>query len=286
MAKLNKVDLLGIVMKEPLIELDSNGIPKRAQAFLSVANADRENGLSEKLFYTTPFIYSEDVEIASKMNTWHKNDIVLLSGVLTVLNAKRGSICPHCGHKMQRDGEVTFVTPVFVDTVFRDLEEKEAINLLNSRREISNRVCLLGYLCDDVSTKKEAGIYRDIISQLPYRGMSTFQIAVGRKLYMKSDVPTNRTDFPHIVSVGENAKNDAKCIHKGSEVLVEGMLVTREFRRLRNCEECGTDYEWPEKVLEVLTYGTEYLNDFITPEEADRLEQEEFERKKQAILEG
>ncbi len=287
MAKMNVVNALGMVTSDPLIDLDENGNPKRANLFLSLASADRENGLSDsKIFYTTPFVYTEDPAIAAKMNTWKKNDIVLMTGAITTLDAKRGSICPHCGHKMQRDGEVSFVTPIFADVLYSNLEEKEALQILNDKREVSNRVYLMGTLCADVNARKESGIYRDVINQLPYHGVSAFQIAVGRKFYVKGDQPTNRTDFPHIISIGEHAKYDPMCIHKGSLVGVEGMLVTREFRRQRVCEKCSKEYEWPEKVLEVLTYGTEYLRDYITPEEAEKAEKEKFESEKNRIFES
>lgn len=286
MAKMNVVNALGMITSEPLIDLDDSGKPRRANVFLSLASADRENGLSDSgIFYTTPFIYSEDPAIAEKMNTWKKNDIVLLSGAVTTLNAKRGSICPHCGHRMQRNGEISFVTPVYADAIYRDLEEKEALRILNEKREISNRVYLMGTLCGDVRNSRESGIYRDIINQLPYHGVSAFQIAVGRKYYVKGDLPTNRTDYPHIISIGEHAKYDAMCIHTGSLVGIDGLLVTREFKRHCVCEECGKEYDWAEKVLEVLTYGTEYLRDYISPEEAQKAADEKYEAEKQRIFE-
>ena len=75
-----------------------------------------------------------------------------------------------------------------------------------------------------------------------------------------------------------------KCIHKGSMVLVDGMVVTREFRRTVTCPHCGKQFDWPEKVLEVLTFGTEYLADFITPEEYDKLQAEKLQAIKNDIF--
>ena len=134
----------------------------------------------------------------------------------------------------------------------------------------------MGYLCADVIHRKESSIYRDIISQSSYKGLSAYQIAVNRKFFIKQDVPTNRTDYPHIISVGERAKLDAKCIHEGSLVLVDGMLVTREFRRTNVCPYCNESFDWPEKVIEVLTFGTEYLNNYMTPEEYEQKKAEEL----------
>ena len=126
--------------------------------------------------------------------------------------------------------------------------------------------------------------YKDIISQSSYKGIAAYQIAVDRKYYLKQDVPTNRTDYPHIISVGAKAEQDLKCIHKGSMVLVDGMVVTREFRRTVTCPHCGKQFDWPEKVLEVLTFGTEYLADFMTPEEYDKLQAEKLQAIKNDIF--
>lgn len=286
MARLNVVNLFGIVTEDPLIIMDdATKAPLKAQAFLAVASANRENGITDSdVFYSKPFIYSEDPIIVEQMSKWKKNDLVNLKGAITTLNAKKGAICAHCKQKSAREGEITFITPIFTEVRYTDLTDKEAIVILNQYREISNQVYLIGYLCDDVNGKKESTIYKDIISQSSYKGVATYQLAVNRKFYLRQDLPTNRTDYPHIVSVGEKAEQDLKCIHQGSMVMVDGMLVTREFRRTNVCPHCGKEYDWPEKVLEVLTFGTEYLSNFLTPEEYEQQQAEKMEKIKADIF--
>ncbi|RHP31349.1 hypothetical protein DWZ61_08120 [Clostridium sp. AF34-10BH] len=263
---------------------DATGSYKKGQAFLIVASANRENGISTNVFYSKPFLYSEDPDIVAEMSNWKKNDLVSAKGVITTLNANKGTICAHCHEKSSRPGEVSLITPIYIETRYTGLEEKEATRILNEKREISNQVYLLGSLCDDVNGRKESTIYKDIISQSSYKGIAAYQIAVDRKYYLKQDVPTNRTDYPHIISVGAKAEQDLKCIHKGSMVLVDGMVVTREFRRTVTCPHCGKQFDWPEKVLEVLTFGTEYLADFMTPEEYDKLQAEKLQAIKNDIF--
>ena len=285
MARLNNVSLFGIVAEDPIIIMDdATGGHRKRQAFLVVASANRENGISTNVFYSKPFLYSEDPDIVAEMSKWKKNDLVSVKGVITTLNANKGTICAHCHEKSSRPGEVSLITPIYVETRYTELEEKEATRILNEKREISNQVYLLGSLCDDVNGRKESTIYKDIISQSSYKGIAAYQIAVDRKYYLKQDVPTNRTDYPHIISVGAKAEQDLKCIHKGSMVLVDGMVVTREFRRTVTCPHCGKQFDWPEKVLEVLTFGTEYLADFMTPEEYNKLQAEKLQAIKNDIF--
>lgn len=286
MARLNVVNLFGMVAGDPLVVLaDDTKTPLKAQAFLTVVSSNRENGITEsEIYYARPFIYSEDPDIVAQMSTWKKNDLVSLKGAITTLNARKGAICAHCKEKSAKDGEITFITPIFTEVCFSGLDDKRAIELLNEHREISNQIYLIGYLCADVNGKKESTIYRDIISQSSYKGIASYQLAVNRKYYLKQDLPTNRTDYPHIVSVGKRAEMDLKCIHIGSMVMVDGMLVTREFRRTNVCPHCGKEFDWPEKVLEVLTFGTEYLSDFMTPEEYDAQQIEKAKELRASII--
>ena len=286
MARMNVVTLLGVVTGNPAVILDDDGKPIKSSLYISVVSPDRENGTTESdIVFFKPFIYSEDLAMNAEIVTWKANDIVFIKGVITTLNAKRGVICAHCGKKSARDGEVTLITPIYVEKRVTDFTEKEAMKYLIEHREISNQVYLMGYLCADVVHKKKASVYPDIISQSSYKGLSAYQIAVNRKFFIQQDVPTNRTDYPHIISVGERAKMDAKCIKEGSLVLVDGMLVTREFRRTNTCPHCNQTFDWPEKVMEVLTFGTEYLQNYITPEEYEQKRAQEIAELEASISE-
>ena len=106
MARLNNVSLFGIVAEDPIIIMDdATGSYKKGQAFLIVASANRENGISTNVFYSKPFLYSEDPDIVAEMSNWKKNDLVSAKGVITTLNANKGTICAHCHEKSSRPGE-------------------------------------------------------------------------------------------------------------------------------------------------------------------------------------
>lgn len=80
MARLNNVSLFGIVAEDPIIIMDdATGGYRKGQAFLVVASANRENGISTNVFYSKPFLYSEDPDIVAEMSKWKKNDLVAVS---------------------------------------------------------------------------------------------------------------------------------------------------------------------------------------------------------------
>lgn len=292
MARHNKVELFGIVSADPIIAIDDEtNSPCKASLFLTVVNSDRDNGIGgAEIIYSDPFIFSQDPDIVEQIAAWKEGDIVQLTGVLTTLDAKRGARCPKCGKKITHNGEVTFVTPIFVELRYRGLSQAEAEKVLLDHREISNRVTLIGYLCDDVKFSNKAKAYGDIIGNSAYKGIAAYQIAVNRSFYLDSDDPKTRTDYPHIIVVGERAEWDALSIYKGSLVCVEGMIATRRFRKTYHCTDPNCDqgdFDWEERVTEVVSYGTEYLNNFSVisdVESAKEIKEKEALEKAQAAI--
>lgn len=267
MARHNKLELFGRVSADPIIAIDDEtNVPCKASLFLTVVNSDRDSGVGgTEVIYADPFVFSQDLDIVEKIATWKAGDIVSIRGVLTTLDAKRGARCPKCGKKITHDGEVTFVTPIFVELRYHGLSDAEAEKILLEHREVSNNVNLIGYLCDDVKMTTKAKAYGDIIGNSAHKGIAAYQIAVNRSFFLNSDNPMTKTDYPHIIAVGERAEWDALSIYKGSLVAVEGMLATRRFRKTYHCTnpECDQgDFDWEERVTEVVSYGTEYLNNF------------------------
>lgn len=89
-----------------------------------------------------------------------------------------------------------------------------------------------------------------------------------------------KTDFPIVRSYGKAARQDQLCIHKGSLVLIDGFLHSREFDRKTVCGACSSEYMWKDNILEIVPYATEYLANYTDPETA------EAEREKQIAEEG
>ena len=278
----NSVQLLGIVTDDPILVIDDESKEViKGSVFLTVVSPNRDNGLvkDEELIYSNPFIFSQDPQILESMTEWKKNDIVFIKGVITTLDAKRGVKCSCCGQKSFRDSEITLITPIFAESRFTGLTEKEALEIITERREVSNQVYLIGRLCKDVDDKVTKGSYRALKDILHFRDIAKYQLGISRKFFLRQDSPDNKADYPHIISVGERAVRDKTCLHKNSLVLIDGMIYTREYRRMEICPHCNEKFDWNYKTTEILSFATEYLDDYITPEEAERAAQEKKEAK-------
>ncbi len=283
MARLNIVIQFGKVLSDPIISIDNiTHEPIKASLFLSVVNQARDSGINEsEVVYSEPFIYTQDPEIIKEISKWKKGDLVDVQGVLTTLDAKRGVQCISCGQKILRDGEVTVISPSWAELRYSGLTDVEADEMLKRHREISNRVYLMGYLTKNPTETKKPKFYSDLISRHAYKGLTSFQIAVNRSLFIKSDDPLTKTDYPHVVSIGSKAEEDMLALHEGSLVAVDGMVATRAFRRTHTCPFCQVKFDREEKVTEVLTYNTEYLANFNVFEGSAG---EERQRRKDAAL--
>ena len=113
------------------------------------------------------------------------------------------------------------------------------------------------------------------VTILNFISIQTAQIALNRKFRVKEDPPEIKTDFPWVKSQGTGAESDAKFLMKGSSVLIDGMIQTREFMQKTVCEECGQEYEWPDQAMEIVPYCTEYLLNCRSAEEIETMEQAE-----------
>ena len=114
---------------------------------------------------------------------------------------------------------------------------------------------------------------------------TTYQIAVDRKLFIRSDDPNIKSDFLKVRSFGQSAKMDKLCLIKNTScVLIDGFLHTRAFRRKLTCSVCGKEYEKNFVTTEIVPYATEYINSaFTDPREALELEEQ---RKAQEVAEA
>lgn len=275
MAKHNYVLLNGMVTQEPRIIRDEEGNYLRAMCSLTVIRGERDFGDNIKnLKYDCPVIMTGIPEKVEEISNWHTNDMVEIKGVLTTKEVRKATICKECGHKNIAEGNVVYINPIFMERRESGLTKEESLALLQKRCEISNCLTVIGTLCRDVD------IYR------AGKGPATaqYQLAVNRKFRLKDDSAEIRTDYPWVKSYGNIAEDDSKFLKQGSVVFIDGMLQTRDIIRTTNCEECGENYQWQDSAMEIVPYEVEYLQNFITVEEQELMEQEQLEHA-QKILE-
>ena len=276
MAKHNNVFLYGQVLETPRIITDKDGNYVRGMCAINIIRGVRDFGNHvDNLKYDCPIILTGEPDKVKEMSTWNKYDMVEVKGPITTKEVTKGAICKHCGEKTSTDGNIVFVSPVYLAVRETGLNStEEGTNYLKRRIEISNCATLIGTLCRDPETfRTNEGL-----------SITQYQLAVNRKYRIKDDVAENRTDYPWIKSYGNIAIEDAKYLKTGTVVYIDGMIQTREVTRKTVCASCGEEFEWHDSALEVVPYAVEYLQNFITPEEYEAKMSEENESLANDIL--
>lgn len=275
MAKHNFVLLNGQVMQEPKLFKDSEtGKYIRAICPIKTIRGVRDFGNNiDHIKYDVPIIMSGSPEMVEKMAKWQVGDMVEVKGAITTKDIIKSTTCK-CGHKNKRKGNIVFINPIYVEIHERGLNEKQGIEALKGRCEISNLVTVIGPVCREPQLyKTENGLY-----------ITTYQMAIRRKYRIKDDSAEIRTDFPWIKSYGAIAANDGKINRKGAYIFVDGMIQTRKLERIQKCEQCGLEYTWNDSATEIVPFAVEYLRDYNTKEEIDEKEKAEGQRAAQDVL--
>lgn len=298
MARENLTFLRGAIVTPPVVIKEGENYIY-ALANINVGRAERKVG--DKIRYMkcdNPYIMTRDEEFIKEIETWKPNDIVDVKGVISSKHIKKGSVCPHCGMKNTFPGAFVFVNPIYLAKITSCESEREALDYLVKHREISNQVFVFGTLCRDPKKIK------------PKKGLvvTQYQIAMNRKYRIQTDPPEVKTDYPWVKSYGDNAIEDHKRLHVGSEVFIDGFLQARSVNRKAICGQlmgpdgkalkdeygdpvlatddegnpigCGKPYEWKDRAMEIVPFDTEYIGDYYTDEE---IEETEAERQAQRI---
>ena len=279
MAEQNLVHLYGIVMGEPKVTKDPDTQEfRRITLFLNTMRSARpyQGRNEENELATDPvLVMSQNPEIIKVLSQVHENDMLIVKGTLNTRNVKKNITCTNCGERFSvnatsdntqtESSMITFLTPICVDIRETGLNEEAAFKKLTQYRSMSNEAIMVGNLCNDVQ-KQENGY------------CASYQIGINRKFFLKDDDPQTRADYPYVRVYGEQAEKDFKYLHKGSMVLIDGMIQLRKFTRHTPCPYCGENLSWQNSVLEIVPYATEYLQNFLTPEMYEKMQAEAAEK--------
>ena len=267
MARYNDVILYGQVSKQP--QLDNRENPSRGVIKLLCTRGARNTGITNKRIKTDqPVILSEDPGVLETMKEINEGDMIFVKGALTTRNLVKKHKCPQCGTIDREEGTLGFITPIYIKILERGLSLKEGNECMKEAREMSNKISLVGRLCDDPEYLLKNG-----------QRIINYQLDVTRKYKVKGDSEDIRKDFPWIKSYGAIAENDRKHLLKNAFVLVDGLIQTREFPRESVCSHCGYTYKWVDFCTEVVPYSVEYLKDSRTEEEVNEYLAEKTARK-------
>lgn len=258
MGRHNEVILNGMVLMPAQFKKNEKGENVRGCVSLLVVRGQRDicNNKIKNIKYDAPMVMTEDPAILRVMEGLKPYNIVECKGVFTTKNISKAKVCPHCGTKSAKPGVLSYVSPVYFDVRATGLDEMSARNVLEKICEVSNCITAIG------TVVKEPEFYKDEnLSAMEYT------VAINRKFFIREDNTLSKTDYPVVKTFGSKAEEDHKHIKVGTELLINGMLQTKEFKNKIQCDSCGVVNEFKDTSMEIIPYATEYLKNYYTEEE-------------------
>lgn len=113
-----------------------------------------------------------------------------------------------------------------------------------------------------------------------------YPVVLNRLVYVPSDPAEKTNDYPWVKSYGKHCDTDYFRLRKSSAVYIDGFLQVRKLRRHAKCDCCGQLYDWQDVTMEIVPYEVEYLQNFRTEEEAEKIQAERREQSAKDILES
>lgn len=268
MGRLNDTRLFGYMVDKAQIALDNEtGKSIRAMFHLAVIRSTRFSGenlhMTDKIMYDWPIILSTDPEMIAKIEKLEKYDIVDIKGTFVTKKIIKNAYCKGengCNACNKVDGNICYIMPIALAKRNREGDiytEKQAMQEVIANREFSNNIHLIGNLCNPVNYFHDDSVQT-----------SVFQVATDRKYVVTSDNSDIHADFPIIRSYGKQAKKDSICLQKGSTIVIDGYLHTRNFPRKTICSSCGNEFEWKDCTTEIIPFVEEYVAGYIDYETA------------------
>lgn len=233
MAKKNCVHLLGYVDK--FIEAEEGRL------FFTVKIRKNKN----------KFVYPIIEFSTKKFPNWidlSSGKAVIVEGSIKTEDKEVFVDCPQCA-KRYKEKQVN--TTIVAQKMF----------VVNSPIEDSyiNKVMLLGTVCKELDFKYIESTYSKVANM-------KYQIAVnGREV--------STSNYPWVSTFARQAEEDKKRIQVGSQIMVEGELITRYVNKEYTCE-CGEIIKSSHGQTEVSGTSVEYLNNCKFDKKSDEVKKE------------
>lgn len=257
----NQVVLCGIIQDLPKVR--KQGDRAYAQFRIVTITGRRSGGLQLSTgSYDQPLVLTTDPERVAEAEQLSIGDLVLVKGALTTSTVMKTPVCPYCGEVQRIPALLAYVSPACITIAEKGaganqygmLDESKAKNCLKSIKEISNFATVMGVVCRPPDTYKTIGDKK--------RKITSYQVAVKRKLRLIGEIEDSTVDFPWIKSYGKIGMNDARYIKKGTYIFIDGWIRARKFDRTQPCSKCGNDITWKDVCQELVSYATEYVKDY------------------------
>jgi len=279
-AKENTVYLYGQIEAPPIVKVRPTGEPATAHLVLKcvrrsfIPNAGFAVNSGEQRVDSIPII-TTNAEIIKQCCSLRQNDMVFVKGVVTTRNVKKSYLCPN-GHRFQKIGTKGYITPIFIsarergaavlnETVKENGQVKitytdgvtpaSGMEILNANAEISNQVFLIGVLVRDPIIH-----YIDEANNIC---VAQYQVAANRRYRIPDNNTADQTDYPWIKTINKQAIMDYKSLKKGSLIMINGAVQSREVERTTVCDVCGEAMTVKERIIELFPYSVEYLRSCV-----------------------
>ena len=257
----NQVVLCGILQDAPKIRKSET---KAVARFRLVTITGRRSGglqLSTGSF-DTPLVMTTDPERVAEIEKLSIGDLVLVKGAVTTSTVYKSPKCPYCGEVQKIPALLSYVSPSCVAITqkgaavnkYGKLDADKAKGILKKIKEISNFATVIGVVCRPPDTYKTVGEKK--------RRITSYQVAVKRKLRLIGELEDSTVDFPWVKSYGKIGINDARYIKKGTYIFIDGWIRARQFERTQPFCKCGNDIVWNDVCQELVSYATEYIKDY------------------------
>lgn len=260
MATHNQVRELGYLLKEP--KIINEGIEGSEKILFQIRTARRNTeGYAGKRFEDV-IIYYDGTEFMDKLKKLKAFDVVDIKGVFNVLTVNKKSLCPCCGmQNVKYRGSSTFIYPIYVNKLqylggIYDQDPalpEETIERCYS--EVSNQALIIGTIVSEPE-----------LLDIGNTQCCRYRLGVDRKYYVKTQDELT-ADYPWVYSYGQQAEWDSRHLVQGSVILVDGFIHNRQVNAKIVCEECGTEYTYPDVTTEFIPYSIEYLSGYKTDED-------------------
>ncbi len=269
MARRNKIRMVGWLMNDLQCSVDEEGNVKRITGMISVIRGQYSStGKTQQLRIDTPFFRVETPGLIKHMKDWKRGDIIYIKGFFASKELQKGHNCPRCKHANMTRGVLSYVQPIYGMRLQEGVSEEDYFEVLKNYMEISNEVDVIGTLCRE----PRVGVTPNGLH------ITSYQLAIDRHFRVPEDGPTRRVDYPWVKSFGAQAIDDGLTLSTNSLVSIDGSLqVTEQIPRQYTCEFCETTYDWTDRAMEIVPRygGVEYLRNVRTPEEVEKLREED-----------
>lgn len=252
MSKINRVFLEGWVASDARV-LDEDGHYK-AMVLINVIANNRHTGDSDKILPKASIIVaSYHKKSGEQIESLQENDFVSIKGVLTTMPVEKGACCPMCGERVTTLGQICYVSPICITKTGHAESAQEAYERLKDSnvKEVSNEIYIVGNVCSQPRT----------IENLKKITAAQYQIAAPRT-YRLLESLNEDTDYPWVKSYGKKAEEQLEKLQVGSQILVNGFLSPRHFTIDKDCPNCGANFSYDDKTLEIVPYEVEYLRHY------------------------